>query len=115
MDDIADLVSTDCLSPTKVCYCVVSACASSMAVSLEGVSTDGAARKRSVASSVIDRIGSMPEMIGTSVRTLLVITNVVSWRSGKAEATGSKCFRECLECDGWQTKGQTKERRYDTT
>lgn len=100
MDDIADLVGADALSPSKVCHRVVSACASSMAVSLESVSTNSATRKGSVASSVVDGVGSVPKVIGTSMRTLLVVANVVSWRSGKAKATGSKCFRECLECDG---------------
>lgn len=105
MDNTADLVSANCLSPPKVCDCIISACTSSMAISLEGVSTDSAARKSSVASSVIDRIGSMSEVISTSMRTLLVIANVVSWRGGKAETTGSECFRESLECDGRQSEG----------
>jgi hypothetical protein len=115
VDDDANLVIADPLSPSEVCNRIVGTFASGVAFSLESISADSAARESSVASSIIDGICSVAKVIDAGVRTFLVVTNMVTWRSRKAKATGSKCFRESLECDSRQSKGQTEERGDDTT
>jgi hypothetical protein len=55
------------------------------------------------------------KVIDTSMRTFLVVANVVAWRCGKAQTTGSKCFGERLKCDSGQSKGQAEKRGDNTT
>jgi hypothetical protein len=86
-----------------------------VAFSLESISANSAARESSVASSVIDRISSVTEVIDAGMRTFLVVANVVTWRGRKTKATGSECFGESLKRDSRQPKGQTEKRGDDTT
>jgi hypothetical protein len=115
VDDDANFVIANALSPSEICNRVVGTFASGVAFSLESISANSAARESGVASSVIDGIRSMTKVIDAGVRTFLVVANMVTWRGRKAKATGSKCFRECLECDCGQSKGQTEKRGDDTT
>ena len=115
MYNAADFVIANALSPSEIFNGVVGAFTTSMTTSLESVTTDSAAREGSIASSVIDWICGMAKVIDTSMRTFLVIADVITWRGRKAKTTSSKCFGECLECDSRQSKGQTEKRGDDTT
>lgn len=115
MDDAADLVIANPLSPSEVCNGIIGAYTAGMTFTLKSVTTDTAARESSVARSVIDGICSMAKVIDASMRTFLVVANVITWRGRKPQTTGSKCFGERLEGDGRQSKGQTKKRGDDTS
>jgi len=108
-------VVADPLSPSEVCNRIVGAYAPGMTFSLESITTDTAARECSVACSVVDGICSMAKVIDAGMGTFLVVADMVAWRCWKAKATGSKCFGECLECDGRQPKGESKKRGHDTS
>lgn len=86
-----------------------------MALSLKSITTNGTARKGTVASSHVDRIGSVTEMISTGMRTILVVANVVTRRSRKTETTGSKGLGESLKGNSGKTEGKAKKRSDDTT
>lgn len=115
VNNTANFVVANTLSPAKIFNRVVGTFTASMTTSLESISTNGATRESSVARSVINGICGMSKMIDTSMRTFLVVADMVTWGCRKAKATGSKCFGECLECDSRQSKGQTEERGDNTT
>jgi len=101
VDDDADFVITNALSPSEICNRIVGTFAAGMAFSLESISANSAAGESSVACSIIDGIRSMSKVIDAGVRAFLVVANVVSWRSRQTKTTSSQCFGESLESYCW--------------
>ena len=114
-DDIANLMSADCDPPPQIAHGVVGTRASCVALALKGVACDGAEGRSRIASTHVDWVGRVAEVVSGSIRARLMATNVVAWRGRKSQTSRGKGVRESLVREGRKAKGQAKEGGDDTS
>lgn len=114
MYHIANLVSANGDPPAKVFNGVICTRTSGVTFALEGITGNGTTRIGRVAGTHVDWVSSVSKVVDTSVGTVLVIANVIAWRSRESKPACSQSIGKRLKGDGWQAKSKAKERSNDT-